>query len=82
MNRPAAVITAIIIVAAFGLAGWFTHAASKPPDPVIPWARNLAEKCKAMGGTYHFDKEAKKVSCYRHPIARMTKHLFTEEFKQ
>ena len=52
-----------------------------PPDPQMKWAANLNDKCKAMGGDFHFDRQGGEANCYRHPIGRKTMHLFTERYK-
>jgi hypothetical protein len=50
-------------------------------SPEEKWAMNLNEKCHDMGGTAHWDMEAHTIECYRHPIGRMTKTLFSEKFQ-
>lgn len=48
------------------------------PTPLEKWQAKMHYKCMAMGGNDFLDGE--KFECYRHPIARMTKQLFTAEF--
>ncbi len=50
--------------------------------PQEKWANLETQKCHAMGGNYFYDWEERTISCYRHPIGRMTKTLFVEKFKE
>ncbi len=50
------------------------------PSPEEKWESNLRDKCFAMGGVVHYDRSTHTFECYRHPIGRMTKNLFTETF--
>ena len=73
----------ISIVSAMGvllLGGMLLAACSDPPDPKTIWLLGEQDRCRAMGGQTHWDEPHNTIECYRHPIARMTKHLFTSRF--
>lgn len=47
--------------------------------PEQAWVSQQRERCAAMGGTGVYADG--KFDCFRHPIGRFTRHLFTANFK-
>ncbi len=68
MSKPALVLLLLL-----------TGCSSLTPEEI--WASRLKAKCDAMGATNNWDQSAHTFECYRHPIGRMTKKLFSENFQ-
>lgn len=48
--------------------------------PFETWISNQHQRCMAMGGTHHFDRTTNTFECFRHPVGRMTKELFSTKY--
>ena len=54
-------------------------ACQQTPEEI--WLDKQTTRCAAMGGFIFYDKASHLTECFRHPIGRMTKTLFSEKFE-
>jgi len=54
---------------------------NKPPSPEQKWLLAQRNYCDAMRSNLTYDQDAKTVYCYRTPLMRMPKLMFSATYK-